>query len=157
MLRTEAPDPNWHSPLAASAEAAAIGGIILAIPVALLLYVLLSTGQTTAEDFFEDESQHFDLGLGEKNIRRFVGFFVLAVMVMCMGGMAAPLGVTCLVQVNLKRKVLTASKAAMSGMVGGVVLVSILIFLGFLGCFGWVGRIKRSRTFTVSNHSHHSM
>ncbi|TFK35807.1 hypothetical protein BDQ12DRAFT_725595 [Crucibulum laeve] len=123
ILRRSHPlDPSWKAPLLSSVESGALGGVILSLPLALLIYLIaFPTKQQSSspEDFFED-----DESLSSKNpLFRYSGYAVCLVLVVCIGGAAGPLGVTCIggaepggqMVIAAARKTLTTGKAAVAG------------------------------------------
>ncbi|KAF4623534.1 hypothetical protein D9613_001753 [Agrocybe pediades] len=123
------PDSIFRAPLLSSVEAGATGGVILALPIALLLYILLfpSHPSTAPEDFFEDDSSSV---MNQARWIRYTGYGVAALLATCIGGIAGPLGVTCLSGNATdsfvgNKKLLSTGAAASAGFIGGV-----LLFLG---------------------------
>jgi len=113
-------------PIISSARAGAAGGAILTVPLALLLYVLPfpSQSEPDPEDFFDDNDGNggiYDLWL------TWNGAYVLCALIcLCLGGAAGPLGVECLSDgIDL----LSSDDAAKAGLVGGVVICTGLSLL----------------------------
>ncbi|KAG6884022.1 hypothetical protein C0992_007174 [Termitomyces sp. T32_za158] len=159
-------DP-WAPSLLSSANAAATGGAILALPLFLALYVVLPSSccaqtraraRTPRDDFFEDDEE----GAGGGVLVRVwdaVGYVACAVVVICVGGAAGALGVACLggaggsasagnEQQQRQRqggKILTPGRAAEAGIVGAAVLIAAVLVSAVLGVLAWWVWISRGR------------
>ena len=143
LLRAARPTPRSiyrQAPVGASIEAGATGGVILALPLALLLYIIARQPRADApEDFFEDDAS------GVHGVARWlpwVGVAGTAAFLFAIGGVAGPLGVACL-QGSVQgsgdtRRLLSASAAAAAGFVGGAVLASVAIVVGMLVTLLWL-------------------
>ncbi|CAA7269401.1 unnamed protein product [Cyclocybe aegerita] len=144
------PTSIYQAPLLSSVEAGATGGVILSLPLALLLYLLLfpSKPPTAPEDFFEDDDSSM---LGGSRWARYSGYAVCVFVVLCVGGVAGPLGVTCLSNGETDgfvsaKKMLSTGAAASAGFVGGAVLSFAMVLLGVIGLGLWMARMKRARS-----------
>jgi len=143
ILRRTNPSPTsiFNVPLLASVETGATGGIILSIPLALLFFILLvpSTPPPAPEDFFEDDSSSM---LSRARWTHYAKLTLCALLVVCIGAIAGPLGVTCLSGASASqfvqgKKMLSTSAAAEAGIVGGAVLVCGLLALCVGGLTIW--------------------
>ncbi|KAF9476153.1 hypothetical protein BDN70DRAFT_882799 [Pholiota conissans] len=152
ILRASNSSPNsiYLSPIVASLEAGATGGVILSLPIAFLLYLLIypNKPRDSPEDFFEDDNSRVET---QEKWLRYTGYAVAAFLILAIGGIAGPLGVTCLSTGSLdefvgNKRLLSTSAAAAAGFVGGVVLVFGSLVMGILAISSrtmWV-RSKRS-------------
>lgn len=127
----------YSAPFSSSAKAGVVGGTILSIPIALFLYLILSptSKPELPEDFFEDDEAE----VGNSRWVWYAGLFTVLILVLCIGGAAGPLGVTCLSTEEL----LSPGEAAAAGMVGGLVLVvgSVTVAaVGLVCCAIWLRR-----------------
>ncbi|KAJ7445744.1 hypothetical protein B0H11DRAFT_399030 [Mycena galericulata] len=114
-------------PLISSVRAAAAGGAILALPLAVLLYLLLfPTRPPDPEDFFDDDE---DTG----EIMTYGSYAVCAVLLLTLGTITGALGTVCLPADNL----LSAAQAAEAGIVGGVVLCGAAAMVALTAFFFW--------------------
>jgi hypothetical protein len=142
VLRAIQSSPNsiFRAPLLSSIETGATGGVILSLPLALLLYLLFPMKQPPApEDFFEDDNSSI---LGQRRWLRYLAYIVSALLVLCVGGIAGPLGVTCLSGGALDmfigdKKMLSTGAAASAGFLGGVLLAFGSLALCILGIVVW--------------------
>lgn len=137
------PNGPYSAPFSSSAKAGLVGGTILSIPLALLLYLLLSPTSKPnelPEDFFEDDDD--EGGVGTSRWAWYAGLGTVFVLVLCIGGAAGPLGVTCLSK-NEGEELLSPGEAAAAGMVGGLVLAfgSVTVAaVGLVCCAIWLRR-----------------
>jgi len=135
------PTSIFRAPFLSSIEAGATGGVILSLPIALLLYLLLypTRPDTAPEDFFEDDSSSV---INQARWIRYTGYTVAALLAICIGGIAGPLGVTCLSSgaadsfVGNKR-LLSTGAAASAGFVGGVLLFVGCLSIGVIVLLVW--------------------
>ncbi|KDR72807.1 hypothetical protein GALMADRAFT_142539 [Galerina marginata CBS 339.88] len=149
---SSSPNTIFRSPLLSSIEAGATGGVVLALPVALLLYLLLFplSPPTAPEDFFEDDTSSVIRG---RRWVRYLGYTVSAFLLLFIGAMAAPLGVTCLSGGTLDmfvgtRKILSPGAAALAGLLGGVLVAFGLLALSVFAIVVWSFSTKqREPTF----------
>ncbi|KAH9483837.1 hypothetical protein JR316_0003315 [Psilocybe cubensis] len=141
------PDSIFQSPLLSSIEAGATGGVILSLPIALLLYILVipSRPTTAPEDFFDDDNSST---LRQARYIRRLGYVVSALLVLCIGGLAGPLGVTCLSNGTLdsfvgNKKLLSTGAAAAAGFLGGVIITFGALTLCIIGMATWTISMRR--------------
>ncbi|TFK67323.1 hypothetical protein BDN72DRAFT_859246 [Pluteus cervinus] len=136
-------------PLASSARAGAVGGIILAIPLALVLYLsvnpawlslaklpsLLSrktawSNEPQPEDFFEDD------GMSEVAKETYWVWSAIVILVsVVLGTASGPLGVTCLTPDGGPSSVpmyLGVGHASVAGLVGAAVVFGAVLVLGII-------------------------
>ncbi|KAF7322540.1 hypothetical protein HMN09_00032500 [Mycena chlorophos] len=122
-------------PIHTAVAAAAVGGTILALPLALLLYLLLfPTTPPSPEDFFDDEDVH------REPWTTYATYALLGALVLTLGAIATPLGAVCL----SAQPRLGAAQAAEMGIVGGVVIDAALLLAGAVGAFALVRKRKRN-------------
>ncbi|ESK88621.1 hypothetical protein Moror_3091 [Moniliophthora roreri MCA 2997] len=131
------------TPLIYSVKIGVIGGAILALPLTIVLYLLLFPTQNHSDtadeiplDFFDDnDSRHNGiqsflsyLSCSELDFRTkwrsMLGFVGVMVIVVFVGTISGPLGVTCL---SANGPSLTASEAAKAGTIGGLVLSPVIV------------------------------
>ncbi|KAF8183615.1 hypothetical protein BJ912DRAFT_853478 [Pholiota molesta] len=143
ILRASRSSPNsiYLSPIVASLEAGATGGVILCLPLALLLYLLVypNKARDSPEDFFEDDNSAIEM---QEKWLRYIGYAVAAFFFIAIGGIAGPLGVTCLSSGSLDefvgdKRLLSTSAAAAAGFVGGLTLVFGTLSIGVLSAVCW--------------------
>ncbi|KAF8152255.1 hypothetical protein B0H34DRAFT_110986 [Crassisporium funariophilum] len=139
----------FRTPLLASIEAGATGGIILSLPFALLLYILLFPNKppSAPEDFFEDDNSSIT---GTDRWMRYAGYIVGAFLVLGIGGMAGPLGVTCLSsgtsgEFAAARRMLTTGAATSAGFLGGVVVSFATLAFCMLALVIWSIWVRRNQ------------
>ncbi|KAJ7632214.1 hypothetical protein FB45DRAFT_911826 [Roridomyces roridus] len=115
--------------LASSARAAATGGAIISLPLALLLYLLLFPTKTPdPDDFFDDEEE--DPG----SWVLYATYTLCGALLLTLGTISVALGTVCLSDSNM----LSTSRAAEAGIVGGVVLCGgLAILAGFCTLTYW--------------------
>lgn len=141
------PDITWQAAISSSIEAGATGGVILALPIALLLYILIFPNphsSVSPEDFFEDD----DAGAtGLERLYKYFGYVVGVSLAVCMGAIAGPLGVTCL-SPSLKQgqgtatAMLSTGSAALAGFVGGVLLSGCILGFSAIGFMAWAAWLR---------------
>jgi hypothetical protein len=143
ILRASRSSPNsiYLSPIVASLEAGATGGVILCLPLALLLYLLVypNKARDSPEDFFEDDNSAIEM---QEKWLRYIGYAVAAFFFLAIGGIAGPLGVTCLSSGSLDefvgdKRLLSTSAAAAAGFVGGLTLVFGTLSISALSAVCW--------------------
>lgn len=147
LLRAARPAPRSifrAASVGASLEAGATGGVVLALPLALLLYVLARPPADAPEDFFEDDASS---ARGVARWLPWVGVAGAVAFLFAIGGVAGPLGVACL-QGSVQgpggaRRLLSARAAAAAGFVGGAVLASGAIVVGALVTLLWLRSRRR--------------
>ncbi|PPR05514.1 hypothetical protein CVT26_008998 [Gymnopilus dilepis] len=140
----------YHTPLLASLEAGAAGGVILSLPLAALLYLFFFPSRSTStpaggEDFFEDDSSSI---LVRATWLRYTGYIVCTILFVCVGGAAGPLGVTCLSSGSLAsfvgdKKMLSTSAAAAAGLVGGVLVALAVLAICVVLIGAWTLWIRQ--------------
>ncbi|PPQ78164.1 hypothetical protein CVT25_015498 [Psilocybe cyanescens] len=147
------PDSVFRSPLLSSIEAGATGGVILSLPIALLLYILVfpTRPPNAPEDFFDDDNS--SMFSQAKWIRR-LGYVVSGLLILCVGGLAGPLGVTCLSSGTLNafvgnKKLLSTGAAAAAGFLGGVLLAFGFLTLCIITMTVWTLWIRRKQPSTT--------
>jgi hypothetical protein len=129
----------YHVPILSSIEVGATGGLCFSLPVALTLYLLIFYNKRPVpEDFFEDDS----ITTGSTRYTTYVGYLVCVFFFVGIGGIAGPLGVTCLSSGNSNslvttKKILSIKAAAAAGFLGGVVLSVGGLLLGILTFLVW--------------------
>ena len=145
-------DSVFRAPILSSVEAGATGGVILSLPLALLLFILLSPNappSNSRDDFFEDDDSTMDM---QSRLLRYTGYTVSVIFAFAIGGIAGPLGVTCLSSGTLdafvhNKKMLSTGAAAAAGFLGGVVLsfgtLAILVAMFFSWTF-WMRHTQSS-------------
>jgi hypothetical protein len=148
LRQTQAsPTSIYSAPIITSLEAGATGGIIVAIPLAIILYffLLFPTRPSTAPaDFFEDDTSSTS---ARRRWMHYLGVCVSVLFAICIGGLSGPLGVACLSHGALgsfveSRRILSPSSAAAAGLLGGGVIGGGLFIL----CSGWcMGRMLWTR------------
>lgn len=142
ILRSSLPNSRFSSiSIVPSIRAGAVGGAILTLPLALLLYLLLfpTKSEPDPEDFFDDEDGDGGIrGLWQTSYGAYV---VCALIALCLGGAAGALGTECLPEGD---GMLSSSDAAKAGLVGGVVLCASMALLVFASVAVWTRTRKRS-------------
>ncbi|KAF8907084.1 hypothetical protein CPB84DRAFT_1769457 [Gymnopilus junonius] len=141
------PTSIYRTPLLASLEAGATGGVILALPIAFLLYLFLLSARPSSapEDFFDDDNSSI---LARAAWVRYTGYIVSAVLFICIGGAAGPLGVTCLSSGDLDafvahKRMLSADAAAAAGLIGGVLVALGILAMCVVGAGVWTIWIRQ--------------
>ncbi|KAJ7090249.1 hypothetical protein B0H15DRAFT_254939 [Mycena belliarum] len=131
VLRAAHPAHYDTVPLVSSARAAAVGGAILTLPLAVLLYILLfPTKPPEPEDFFDDDDD------GGEQPWTYVAYAACAVLLLVLGAIAGALGTVCLPE-SIR---LSAAQAARAGIVGGAIicagfaLLAALVFVFWWDC-----------------------
>ena len=120
----------YHIPILSSIEAGATGGVILSLPIAFILYLLIFYNKKPVpEDFFEDDSV-------TTGWTTYVGYLACVLFFVGIGGIAGPLGVTCLSSGN-SNSLLSTRAAAAAGFLGGVVLSVGGLLLGISTVWVW--------------------
>lgn len=128
----------YHIPILSSIEAGATGGFIL-LPIAFTLYFLIIYNKKPVpDDFFDDDS----VITGSIRCTTYVGYLVCLLFFVGIGGIAGPLGVTCLSSGNsnalvITKKMLSTGDAAAAGFLGGVVLSIGGLLLSILSVLVW--------------------
>jgi len=130
VLRAARPGDPAHFgavPLISSVRAAAAGGAILALPLAILLYLLLfPTRPPDPEDFFDDEEDG-------NTLSTYGAYGACAVLLFVLGAISGALGTVCLPD-NL---MLSAAEAAEAGIVGGAIVCGGLAVLALVAGIVW--------------------
>ena len=131
----------YHTPILSSIKVGATGGLIFSLPIAFILYFLiLYNNNPVPEDFFEDDS----ITTGSTRCTTYVGYLACAIFLVGIGGMAGPLGVTCLSSGNsTSKKMLSTGAAAAAGFLGGVVLSAGGLLLGASTILVWSFWMRR--------------
>jgi len=123
-------------PLISSIHAAAAGGAILALPLAVLLYLLLfPTKPPDPEDFFDDDE---DTG---ETLTRYGTYAACAVLLLVLGAISGALGTVCLPDDLM----LSAAEAAEAGVLGGAIICGALASVALMTSIFWWD-FFRSRT-----------
>ncbi|KAG6878013.1 hypothetical protein C0993_000794 [Termitomyces sp. T159_Od127] len=145
----------WSPSFLSSANAAATGGAILSLPLFLTLYIIIPalccapTGsRTPGDDFFEDDDEEMD-GRTLTHILDILRYLACAIILICVGGAAAALGVACLDAKKQERqadRMLTAGRAAEAGIVGGAVLLAALLMGAVMSVVAWLWMIRKRRS-----------
>ena len=137
----------YHTPILSSVEAGATGGLIFSIPAVLLLYffIFYNRQSSVPEDFFEDDDS---VTTGSARWMMYVGYLACILFVIGIGGIAGPLGVTCLssdilTALVMTKKMLSVGAAAGAGFLGGVVLSAAILLLGVLATLVWSFWMRR--------------
>lgn len=108
-------------PVRSFAAAGATGGTILALPLALAIWILLAPEkQSPREDFFDDDEP-------QTWWTRWGKFIPCGFMLVFVGVAACPLGAVCITEEDSRD--LEAGKAALAGLVGGLVFCGGLIVI----------------------------
>ncbi|KAJ7043231.1 hypothetical protein C8F04DRAFT_1074151 [Mycena alexandri] len=129
VLRAAHPSLYAPVPLISSVRAAAVGGAILALPLAVLLYLLLfPTKPPDPEDFFDD-----DEGAVGEVLVVYGTYALCGALALTIGAIAGALGTVCLPASLM----LTAAEAAAAGIVGGAILCSGLGLAAAFAYFFW--------------------
>ncbi|KAF8804179.1 hypothetical protein BYT27DRAFT_7069054, partial [Phlegmacium glaucopus] len=131
----------YYAPILSSIEAGATGGIILSLPTILLLYLLIYPKKqpSVPEDFFDDDDS---VTRGSARWMMYFGYIVGVLFLVGIGGIAGPLGVTCLSSDTsnafvITKRMLSTGSAAAAGFLGGVVLSVGILLLGVLITLLW--------------------
>ncbi|KAJ6500460.1 hypothetical protein C8R45DRAFT_977768 [Mycena sanguinolenta] len=129
ILRSAHPT-RYGAPIISSVRAGAAGGAILALPLAVLGYLLLfPTKPPDPDDFFDDD----DEGEGVWDaVGVYATYAFCAVLVLTLGAISGALGIVC-----LPSSLLSAAEAAAAGIVGAVVLLSALTLVAGCGFLLW--------------------
>ncbi|KAF8881570.1 hypothetical protein BD779DRAFT_1002405 [Infundibulicybe gibba] len=122
--------------IVSSAQIAAIGGIILTIPVFLLIYLLLSPTPSgpSPEDFFDDDD-------GEGTVKQWAGVWWRSSWIVLLGAAAGPLGATCLG--GNGRVVLGTKQAAEAGLLGGAIIFMWSLWVSAAAFYFWWGWLSQ--------------
>ncbi|KAG7085488.1 hypothetical protein E1B28_003051 [Marasmius oreades] len=147
-------------PVTTSLKSGVVGGAILALPLTIVFYLVyfptttLSSTSPPPEhppsrlDFFDDDESR-----GGVNFNYIFGLCISsccgglistnwrslgqAVIVVFMGVVTGPLGVTVLSSADRPQEYLTAGQAARAGVVGGVILAPVIVGLSVVGVVFW--------------------
>ncbi|KAG7440412.1 uncharacterized protein BT62DRAFT_627146 [Guyanagaster necrorhizus] len=126
-----------HVPVRSFAEAGATGGIILALPLALAVWILLAPEkQSHREDFFDDDEP-------QTWWTRWGKFVPCGFMLVFVGVAACPLGAVCITQQDSRN--LEAGKAALAALIGGVVFCGGLVVIFALGLLLYSQYVRRRK------------
>lgn len=135
----------YHTPILSSIEAGATGGLIFSLPTAFILYLLIFYNKKPVpEDFFEDDS----IITGSTHCTTYIWYLACVLFFVGIGGIAGPLGVTCLSSGNsnalvITKKMLSTGAAAAAGFLGGVVLSVGGLLMGILTVSVWSFWMRR--------------
>ncbi|KIK64103.1 hypothetical protein GYMLUDRAFT_40351 [Collybiopsis luxurians FD-317 M1] len=116
--------------LSSSAEAGAVGGAVLTLPIISLLFAIqqmsigLSNPHSGPDDFFDDES---DAGT-EVLWRGLLAYILVVIIAVFVGTIAGPIGVSIL-KSSSSGPLLSASQGAIAGVVGGSIFLPVIIGL----------------------------
>jgi len=139
VLRAAHPAHYGAVPLISSVRAAAVGGVILALPLAVLLYLLLfPTKPPDPEDFFEDEEDTGEL------LWTYGAYALCATLVLSLGAISGALGTVCLPSSIM----LSASEAAAAGIVGATILCGGLAVVAAFAFLVWWDYFRPKSTTT---------
>jgi len=128
VLRVASPKHFGAVPLISSVRAAATGGAILALPLAVLLYLLFfPTKAPDPDDFFEDDDE-----LGEP-MSVYVSYGLSAVLALTLGAVSGALGTVCLPDDLM----LSSGQAAEAGILGGAIVDAGLATVAFTAFAVW--------------------
>ncbi|KAJ7702352.1 hypothetical protein B0H17DRAFT_1043859 [Mycena rosella] len=142
ILRAAHPAHYRAVPLTSSVSAAAVGGAILSLPLAVLLYLLLfPTKPPDPEDFFDDEED------GGGLLSTYGAYAVCSVLLLVLGAISGALGTVCLPANNL-----SAAEAAEAGIVGGTIICGALAVVASAAFIFW-GRYWRPKSRTLADSS----
>ncbi|KAK0200239.1 hypothetical protein DFS33DRAFT_136092 [Desarmillaria ectypa] len=130
-----------HVPVRSFAEAGATGGAILALPLALAIWILLAPEkQSPREDFFDDDEP-------QTWWTRWGKFVPCGFMLVLVGVAACPLGAVCITEANSRG--LKAGKAALAALVGGVVFCSGLVVILALAVLSYRQYARRRKWWAL--------
>ncbi|KAJ6488625.1 hypothetical protein C8R47DRAFT_1126326 [Mycena vitilis] len=128
VLRAAHPARYGAVPLISSVRAAAVGAVILSLPLAVLLYLLLfPTQQPNPEDFFEDEEE-----TGE-SFQTYGAYALCAALLIALGAICGALGTVCLPESIM----LSAAEAASAGIVGAAITLGGVAMLAMVAFAVW--------------------
>ncbi|KAG5651116.1 hypothetical protein H0H81_009803 [Sphagnurus paluster] len=166
LLRASESSPHthaaWTAPILSSANAGAVGGAVLALPLFLLLSLLLlllsPTRHNTAhgppraahEDFFDDDtSSHRARAQRIWSLRTAAA---CACILLGMGAAAGPLGVACLKgAISMSMLMLSPGRAAAAGVVGALVLWTCVLAGVFFAVGVWFSWRQWARVVGVDS------
>ncbi|KAJ6606537.1 hypothetical protein DFH09DRAFT_1120510 [Mycena vulgaris] len=136
VLRAAHPAHYAAVPLISSVRAAAVGGVILSLPLAVLFYLLLfPTKPPDPEDFFDDE----DTG---ESLWTYGAYAMCVVLVLVLGAISGALGTVCLPE-NI---MLSAAEAAEAGIVGGAIICGAIVVAACMTFMFWWDFCRPRRT-----------
>jgi hypothetical protein len=123
---------SYHDvPLSSSAKAGAVGGAILTLPIAFVLYLIQritvepsSSRSGPADDFFDDES---DVGAAD-TWRGLIAYVLAVIVVVFEGVIAGPIGISILRSTS-STPCLSAAQGSLVCVVGGLIFVPLIIGL----------------------------
>ncbi|KAK7023916.1 hypothetical protein R3P38DRAFT_2954897 [Favolaschia claudopus] len=143
-LRAAHPAHYGHVPLTSSVRAGAVGGAVLAVPLALFLYILLfPTKPPDPEDFFDDdEDTVWPLVLN------YGTYAICAILTLLLGSISGALGTVCLPS-NI---MLSAAEAAAAGIVGASIICGGLAMVAVFAFVIWLDFLRpKSATPTTDS------
>ena len=135
ILRATHPYPNLYftTTLLSSINAGALGGLILALPLALLAALLIPPTEPAPDDFFDDDTGLIHTLLTWRSISK----VVCGMLAMVFGAISGPIGVLCLGGGREGNNTMldpphASAAGAVGGAVGGpAVLVAVVLVLAF--------------------------
>lgn len=146
ILRQNHQSSIYHEPILLSIEAGATGGAILSLPITILLYLFMFSTRNSSsvpDDFFEDDDS---TTTSSAHWLRYAGYVVCVIFLVGIGGVAGPLGVTCLsTHSTPTSKMLSTGAAALAGLLGGVILSVGILLLGLLTTLIWSFWVRQNR------------
>jgi hypothetical protein len=117
-----------------------VGGSILALPLAVLLYLLLfPTKPPDPDDFFDDDEDSTQWAT-------YGTYAVCAALILTLGSISGALGTVCL----SPSLMLTAAEAAAAGIVGAIIICAGLACVALFACLIWLDYFRPKSTTTTT-------